>query len=127
MKKASITLASVLLSQLAFAGDETVLTRSQKACQGSSESWTYSEALKKDWGDKSSEGAGGISDFEAFLSGKTSAVQGFADALAMRAKSQTREGRLLAEYWMSRALLKNALPHVAHNGFSAVAAQAVLP
>ena len=129
MKKtpALFAILTLALPGAARSGDAPEQTRSRKTCQGTSESWTYSEALKKDWGDDGGKGDSGISDFEAFVSGKTSAVQGFADALAMRAKSQTREGRLLAEYWMSRALVASNLPHVAHNGFSAVVAQAVLP
>jgi hypothetical protein len=115
----SVSLAALLVHGPLARADEPTQTRAAKPCQGSSESWTYSEALKKDWKED------GIEDFEAFLSGKTKAVQGFADALALRAKSQSREGRMLAEYWMSRALLQNSLPHVAHSGFMAVAAQPV--
>lgn len=98
----------------ASASSPSSVLSSTGACS-SSESWTYSPLIERDW----------QQEFESFLSGHASPVRGFSQALALRRLGQSPEERVFAEYWISRALYSANLIHVAYDGFNQIASSPV--
>lgn len=60
-------------------------------------------------------------EFAADINHHSSAVRSFAQALALRKKSDSPASKLLAEYWIAHSLLDARFDHVAFSGFSTVA------
>ncbi len=112
----SASIAPWLTLLLLTSAHAAPVTLGLRPCEAG-ESWSVSMAIEEDWS------ADDLDDFEGFIAGRINPVQGFADGLALRGKSAASEGRTLGEYWMARALWKQGLLHLAHQGFAALAAK----
>lgn len=89
----------------------------RNACD-EAESWSYGKSFSSNW-------AGFKEEFEGFLGKRHSAVRGFSEAMALRRVADTSELQAFAEYWVSRALLRAGLYHIAHRGLTVIAARPV--
>ncbi|MBY0470932.1 hypothetical protein K2X30_07150 [bacterium] len=90
---------------------EKSLIFADKACTFQ-ESWNETPKFTKDF----------WKELSSLTSGKSSPAFGFSQALAYRNIYREPEGKLLTEYWISRALLQAKLYHIAYYGFTAVVA-----
>lgn len=121
----STGLSSIMISGVALLGlsaspglasdthEPTKVASARHAC-GSGESWTFAGEIREDF----------AGDFGAFLAGKTSAVAGFSDALALRRIAQNSDARSFSEYWIARTLFQAKLYHIAHAAFTQIASRA---
>jgi hypothetical protein len=110
----SLTASILLLPSFAVASSEQPSISFAKESCTSHEKWTWkmdSEALnQKKW----------VSEFEDFLSGKSTVIRGFSEALALRRLATQDSERAFSEYWMSRALYQAGLIHLAQRGFNSL-------
>jgi hypothetical protein len=62
------------------------------------------------------------SEFKDFIRDKSQerAIRGFSEAIAMKKSAKTEVEKWFSEYWISRALYKMNLPHVAYIGFLSI-------
>ena len=85
-------------------------SKADKACTPS-EKWTFSDEISGEWRE----------EWSKFLSGSSSPVRGFSEALGLRRQFASGEPKFFAEYWISRALLQGKLHHIAYAGFTKIA------
>ena len=110
-----LTIASVALDP-ASAAEKSALTQAKAPCS-SGEAWAFTSAIREDF----------QKEFKASLSGSSSSVKGFADALTLRRIAQTLEAKAFGEYWISRALDQGGMSHIAFSGFGSVASRELTP
>lgn len=58
--------------------------------------------------------------FSKYLQGKTSVIESFSQALALRRLAATPHERVFSEYWVSRVLLASGMVHLAEIGFKSI-------
>ncbi|MBC7691524.1 MAG: hypothetical protein H7222_07120 [Methylotenera sp.] len=109
----SLSFTALTASATSARADTAARSFGSKACTDQ-EKWTFSDAIS---GESREE-------MSSFLTGKVSPVRGFAEGLSVRRSYPGGEARLFAEYWISRALYKAKLYHIAFAGFSKIVSYA---
>jgi hypothetical protein len=87
-------------------------TFGEHACS-SAERWTFGPTVPSDRQD----------EYEDLIKGNMKPVQGFAEALGLRAIGSSPEAKMFGEFWVSRALMEAKLYHIAHDGFTSIASR----
>ncbi len=111
VRGAAVLLAAMALGPSAYAAASrtpVALSAASSPCTAT-ETWNFSASIPDAFQD----------EYRLMMHTGTVA-RGFAEAMALRRLAQSNEAKRFAEYWASRALLKAALPHVAHSGFVAI-------
>lgn len=62
-------------------------------------------------------------EFKSFVSGKSSAIRAFGEAMGLRAQAKRAGEKYFAEYWVALSLYRAKLTHLAFIGFSALASK----
>jgi len=91
----------------------TLLHSSARSACTNQEKWVYGDLIPEEWQKTHSRS----------LNGSIGSASSFAEALALRKQAKTRELKIFSEFWMSSALYKAGMIHVANNGFSAISAK----
>jgi hypothetical protein len=90
-------------------------SRATSACTAG-ESWSFGDAVSAEWRETLPES----------LRSRSVPVSGFSEALALRRMARSHETKALAEFFISRSLLRGGLQHIAYAGFATIASGRLL-